>query len=343
MTFSKAQRPHTFHGILFVALFATAASYLAELPIVHHLGISPLIIGILLGIIYANTLRNHLPEVWVPGILFSMKTLLRIAIIFYGFRITFQTIAALGINGVLVGLTMVTTTFILGYFIGVKLLKLDRDTTILVAAGSSICGAAAVLATEPVLKSDPYKSAIAVGTVLIFGTIAMFLYPALYHFGLIPFTPHVMGIYIGGTLHEVAHVVAAGHAISQQTADTAVIVKMTRVMMLAPFLLLLSIWLFTSDKHPNGTNKLANITIPWFAIMFICAAGIHSLHIIPESIINFTNKLDTFGLTMAMSAMGMETQISKFKGVGLKPLYLATLLFSWLIFGGFYIVRYFYS
>jgi len=253
--FSKQNRPHTLSGILFVALFATSATFLAEFPIFSNYGISPLIIGIILGIIYANTLRNNLPKEWVPGILFSTKVLLRTAIVFYGFRLTFQNIAEVGVAGIATSALIVTLTFFIGYFVGTKLLKLDRDTTILTTAGSSICGAAAILATEPILKSEPHKSAVAVSTVVVFGTIAMFLYPFLYKAGFIDLDATGMGIYIGGTIHEVAHVVAAGNTLGAEISNNAVIVKMLRVMMIAPFLIVLSIWLAKKVQIQKAKQK----------------------------------------------------------------------------------------
>jgi uncharacterized integral membrane protein (TIGR00698 family) len=337
--FQKDNRTNTLSGILFVALFAMSAMYVAQFQIFKNLGISPLIIGIVFGMIYANTLRHSLPKEWGPGILFSTKTLLRTGIIFYGFRLTFQSIEAVGIAGIATSAIVVTTTFILGYIVGTKFLKLDRDTTILISAGSSICGAAAVLATEPVLKSEAYKSAIAVSTVVIFGSIAMFLYPFLYKAGFIPLSSQEMGIYIGGTIHEVAHVVAAGNAINQEAAQVAVVVKMIRVMMLAPFLLVLGFWLAASAKNINKKEK-TKVTIPWFAVLFIAVAGFNSFDFLPKGLVFDINAIDTFLLTMAMTALGMETSMNKFKNVGLKPIYLASILFLWLIFGGFYIVKF---
>jgi uncharacterized integral membrane protein (TIGR00698 family) len=336
--FNKDNRSNTLSGILFVALFAMSATYLAAFPIFKNLAISPLIIGIVLGIIYANTLRNKLPNEWVPGIIFSTKILLRAGIILYGFRLTFQSIEAVGIAGIFTSVTVVTLTFIIGYVVGTKFLKMDRDTTILVTAGSSICGAAAVLATEPVVNGEPYKSAIAVSTVIIFGTTAMFLYPFLYRMGYIPLSPQDMGIYIGGTIHEVAHVVAAGNAVGAETAKTAVIVKMIRVMMIAPFLLVLGFWLAKTSKDVANKQK-AKIVIPWFAVFFMVVAGFNSFDILPLHVVSDINSIDTFLLTMAMAALGMETSIDKFKKAGMKPLYLASILFIWLIFGGFYIVK----
>ncbi|NOX15838.1 MAG: YeiH family putative sulfate export transporter [Epsilonproteobacteria bacterium] len=336
--FKKENRSNTFSGILFVALFAMSATYLSAFPIFIHLAISPLIIGIVLGIIYANTLRNKLPQEWVPGIMFSTKILLRAGIILYGFRLTFQSIEAVGLAGIATSVTVVTTTFIIGYFVGTKILKLDRDTTILVTAGSSICGAAAVLATEPVVNGEPYKSAIAVSTVIIFGTTAMFLYPFLYREGYIPLSPQDMGIYIGGTIHEVAHVVAAGNAIGPETAKTAVIVKMIRVMMIAPFLLVLGFWLAKTSKNAT-TKQKTKVVIPWFAVFFMLVAGFNSFDLLPLQVVGGINSIDTFLLTMAMTALGMETSADKFKKAGMKPIYLASILFIWLIFGGFYIVK----
>ena len=328
----------TIYGILFVALFATISTQIANLEILRNLALSPLIIGIVLGILYTNTPKRYLPKRFDLGILFSTKVLLRLAIIFYGFRLTFQSIAQVGLSGIIVSILIVSLTFILGYFVGTKILKLDRDITILTSAGSSICGAAAVIATESVLKPDPYKSAIAVSTVVLFGTIAMFLYPYLYHLGILDLTPQAMGIYIGGTLHEVAHVVAAGEALGDQVAQNAVIVKMIRVMMLAPFLIVLGVFLAKSTKNKILSEK-TKITIPWFAFGFIGVAGFNSVDILSLDIVETINTVDTFILTMAMTALGLQTTVKKFKDVGMKPIYLATILFLWLIIGGYFITK----
>ena len=179
MAFSKEKRKDTISGIVFVAIFAAAATMIANLPAVESLGISPLVVGIVIGIFYANTLHNKIPAAWEGGITFSGKKILRFAIVFYGFRITFGEIVDVGMDGFLVSLIMLSTTFIIGTYVGQKFFKMDRDTSMLSASGASVCGAAAVLATEPVLKSEGHKTAIAVSMVVLFGTIAMFLYPAL--------------------------------------------------------------------------------------------------------------------------------------------------------------------
>jgi len=341
MAFSKANIKYTLNGILFVALFTIAAIQISQISFIKSLAISPLIIGIIIGMFYANTLRSHIPKEWVPGIVFSSKQLLRLAVILYGFRITFQQIAEVGVAGLAVSTIMLTSTFILGWFAGVKIFKLDRDTSVLCASGSSVCGAAAVLATEPVLNAEPYKSAVAVGTVVLFGTIAMFTYPALYKAGVFHMDPSTYGIYVGGTVHEVAQVVAAGSAIGGAAADNAVIVKMTRVMMIAPLLIILGI-LVSKGSQAVTKEKKFKVTIPWFAVWFIVVAGLNSFLSGIEGlkpIIADINQLDTFLLTMAMTALGMETSVEKFKQAGIKPVMLALLMAIWLMVGGYFVTK----
>jgi uncharacterized integral membrane protein (TIGR00698 family) len=348
MGFSKDNRANTFNGLLFVALLAMAATYMAEFSFFKQLAISPLIIGIVVGMLYGNSLRHKFVNDWHAGILFSTKTLLRAGIVFYGFRLTFQDMLQVGLTGILLSGIIVTTTFVFGYWFGTKVLKLDRDTSILISAGSAICGAAAVLATERVIKAEPYKTSIAVATVVVFGTIAMFIYPLLYKSGLLGLTEQAMGAYIGGTLHEVAHVVGAGASMNDEIANTAIIVKMLRVMLLAPFLLILSIWIASLCKQGNKANDHAKerentktaITIPWFALGFIGVVGFNSLNILPVHWVDNINQLDNFALTMAMTALGMETRFNQFKGVGFKPIYLASVLFAYLMTAG-YLVSYY--
>ena len=235
------QKGNTLHGILLITLFSCAAFYIAQFPFFQKISFSPLIIGILLGMLYANSLRNRLPETWVPGIKFCSKQILRLGIILYGFRLTLQNIVEVGGTAILIDIIIVTVTILLGCLLG-KLLKMDKETALLTSVGSAICGAAAVLGADATLKPKAYKTAVAVSTVVIFGTISMFLYPALYRSGILGLDPHAMGVYTGSTLHEVAHVVGAGNAMGGSVEDTAIIVKMIRVMLLVPVLLVLAFW-----------------------------------------------------------------------------------------------------
>lgn len=332
------KRGNMLHGILLIALFSCAAFYIGDFPFFQKLSFSPLIIGIILGMLYANSLRNRLPETWVPGILFSSKQLLRLGIILYGFRLTFQNIVEVGVPAILIDAVIVTLTITGGVFIG-RLLKMDKDVALLTAVGSGICGAAAILGAEATIRTKPYKTAVAVSTVVIFGTISMFLYPVLYRNGIVDLTPGAMGIYTGSTLHEVAHVVGAGNAMGREISDPAIIVKMIRVIMLVPALLVIG-YLAARGKGEEGKTGGRKVVIPWFAIGFLVVIGFNSLDLLPQNVVGFINNLDTFLLTMAMTALGAETSIEKFKKAGAKPFVLALVLYGWLLGGGYLLVKY---
>ncbi len=361
MSFSPANRKGTLSGIFFVAIFAAVATLIADLAPIRALGLSPLVIGIVMGIFYANTLHNQFPEAWESGITFSAKKILRFAIVFYGFRITFQQIGEVGMQGFMVSLLVLSSTMIIGIWLGTKVFKMDRDTSILTASGAAVCGAAAVLATEPVLKAEEHKAAVAVSMVVLFGTVSMFLYPVLYSTIIEPSTgflhmdPNTFGIYAGGTIHEVAQVVAVPASIpgaSEEMANSAVIVKMTRVIMIAPMLIVLGLILSYLAKKSGTTSGKLKLVIPWFAVYFVGVAGLNSLihHYtltapkeIAETIKMFIeniNIIDTFLLTMAMTALGMGTRFAKFKGLGLAPIYTAGGMFVWLVVGGFVITKF---
>ena len=347
----KGNRANTLHGILLIALFSFAAFYIAGFPIVKRLSFSPLIVGIVLGMLYANSLRNKLPETWVPGIKFCTKQLLRWGIVLYGFRLTLTEVAAVGIPAVAVDLVIVTVTIFGGVLLG-RLLKIDRDTALMTSTGSAICGAAAVLGAEPVVKCEGYKTAIAVSTVVIFGTLSMFLYPLMYRMGLLDgLTDTGVAVYTGSTLHEVAHVAGAGNAMDPTDAlgiaGTATITKMIRVMMLAPVLVVMG-FVLGRRKSSGACKEKSKIAVPWFALGFIgiiCLNsllqylfGVESVREIPLN--GAIEYADTFLLTMAMTALGTETSIDKFRQAGAKPFVLAGLLYVWLVAGGYFVTKY---
>ena len=246
----KQQTKNAIFGILFIAILSVAAWFIAEIPAVKALSFSSLIVGILLGMVYANLPEQaHVPASWGAGMKICSKTLLRTGIVLYGFRLTFQDIVAVGLPAVVIDIIVVAVTIFLGIWLG-KLLKMDKETTLLTATGSAICGAAAVLGAEAVVKPESHKTAVAVSTVVIFGTIAMFLYPIAYRAGwMVGLDEQQVGIYTGATLHEVAHVVGAGNAMaSDAIAATALIVKMVRVILLV-FVLLIMSWALGSSKQ----------------------------------------------------------------------------------------------
>jgi uncharacterized integral membrane protein (TIGR00698 family) len=323
-------------GLLLAGLLAFLAQEIAAVGWLQAHGISVLTLAIVLGIATGNTLYPYVSASSAKGIAFSKQYLLRAGIVLYGLRLTFADIAHVGVGGVIIDAVVLSSTFAIACWAGVRLFKLDRKTAMLIGAGSSICGAAAVMATEPVVDARCEQVAIAVATVVVFGTVGMFLYPLMFdlaarHF--VSVSQSAYGIYAGSTIHEVAQVVAAGRAVSESAANTAVITKMVRVMMLAPFLMALSACLCRGDD--SSTKK--RIVIPWFAVGFVGVAAFNSFDLLPHAVVATAVSIDTVLLAMAMAALGLTTHVSAIRTAGLKPLGLAAFLFGWLLMGGFLI------
>lgn len=334
-------------GIFLCGAITLLSDWLGEWRWLQQSGISTLVVAITLGMVLGNTVYPRMAHVVTPGVVFSKQKLLRLGIIFFAIHLTLQDIRAAGSAVILIDLLMVLSTFGLALLIGRFLLKMDSTTVFLIGAGSSICGAAAVLATEPIVDARAEQVTIAVSTVVVFGTLATFLYPLLYqlnqHWQLLPTSAHVFGIYAGSTIHEVAQVVAAARSFGSEGTNVAVIAKMLRVMLLPIFLLSLSVHVVRRARslHVSGnqTNSSANatlpaVTIPWFAFIFVAMVGVNSVVTVPAEMARIISSLDATMLTIAMAALGLTTHRSAFRLAGKAPIILATVLFVWLVVGG---------
>jgi len=322
-------------GLLLAAAVATAATAFARVGWLQSHGLSALTLAIALGLVAGNLLPAPALAASAEGLNLAKQRLLRAGIVLYGLRLTFQDIGHVGLAGIAIDAAVLASTFTLACMLGPRLFGLDRTTSILIGAGSSICGAAAVLATEPVVRGRAEQVAVAVATVVGFGTLAIFLYPALYHLvaAVHPLSPTAYGLWAGSTIHEVAQVVAAGHAVGDAAADTAVIAKMVRVMMLAPFLVALSAWGARGRPSTAGQPR-PPITIPWFAFGFVALAGLRSLDVLPHAALAIAGDIDLALLAVAMAALGLTTRLSAMKAAGLAPLGLGAALAAWLVLGG---------
>lgn len=317
--------------LLIMFIFVAFSMVLAEIPPFSTLKISPLIIAVILGTIYSNSTRwiiyvSHRTDV----LKISTKQILRLGIILYGFRLTFHQILEVGYKGFGIAVFIVFTTIALAILIGKKL-KLDKKLAVLIGCGSGICGAAAVLAVESVVKAGSDRTVVAVATVVIFGTLGMFLFPIIYSFGIFPFDNLDMGILVGGVLHEVAHVVGAGAGINTQVQDVAVVVKMIRVLLLVVVLIVLGLF----SKKITGEKGKQRVSVPQFALWFVAACVFNSLVELPKDVLKGIEFLDTILLSIAMVALGMNTHLKALQNVGKKPFILATILFFWLGFSGY--------
>ena len=349
----KALPRGTVHGLLFLVVLTLLVHALSLVPFLHDLRLSPMVLGTIVGMILANTVRSQFPESWDGGLKIASKQILRAGIVLYGFRLSFDTLLAVGGGAILIDVIIVAGTLILGNYLG-RALGLDKDERLLISSGSAICGAAAVLAIEPVVGAKPHKTVVAVATVVLFGTLLMFGYPLLYRAGLLDaLSPQAVGVYTGSTIHEVAHVVGAGAAMtpdiqssSVDIAGIATMTKMLRVIMLAPVLMILG-YIMRRGSADNATA--GKIQVPWFAFFFLIAIGINTLlgmgaeHIgqVPayHQLTHIIEVIDSFMLAMAMTAIGLDATFAKFRQSGAKAFLLALGLCVWLVGGGYILAR----
>ncbi|MCP1624428.1 YeiH family protein [Pseudomonas nitroreducens] len=323
--------PYYLPGALLCLGIAFGSRQLMEIPALQHLGLGSLTLAILIGLLAGNLGLARFGSIR-PGIDLSRQQLLRLGVVLYGLRLTFQDIAALGPAALIIDVLMVTSTLTAAWLIGERWLKLPRESALLIGAGSAICGAAAVMASSPVLKARAEHTAVAVATVVLFGTLAMLLHPMIYAalpnlFG----SEQAFGVFTGSTIHEVAQVVAAGRAMDPAAADAALISKMLRVLLLAPALLILGRVGCAEAAEPGTRRKLH---IPGFAVFFLLVTGLRSLGWVPESWLAPLQQLDDVMLGMAMAALGLATRLGDLRKEGPKPLLLGAGLFVFLLVGG---------
>jgi len=313
----KARSFDILPGVALTALIAGASFALHHVPGVS--AFSPMILAIVMGIAFQNLIGT--PAKAKPGVVFSLRKILRFAIILLGLQLTAWQVLEVGVKGIAIIVLTLSGTFIFTTWLG-RRLGIDRKLTELIAAGTSICGASAVIATNAVTGGRDEDVAYAVACVTVFGSIAMFVYPLLP--GLLHLSPHAYGLWAGDSIHEIAQVVAAAYQDGQQAGDFGTIAKLSRVMMLAPVVIVLG--LMASRKMTQGAAA-AKAPMPWFVLGFIALVGVNSVISIASTPRAIIVMVTAFMLSMALAAMGLETDIRKLRAKGWRPLLLGCAAF----------------
>ena len=309
----KNARP-LFPGLLLTAVLAWAARWLHGVPAIS--GISALMLAILLGMAIRNT--TGVPAAMQHGIRFSMRRLLRLAIMLLGFQISLHQIWQVGGPGFLIVLVTLVCTFLFTVWLG-RRLGVDPKVAELIAAGTSICGASAVVATNTVTEGSDEDVAYAIAIITALGTASILLYPPAATAMGMPSPAY--GLWTGASIHEIAQVIAAAFQGGSVSAQFGAISKLSRVMLLAPVVFTLGY--LASRRRAAGGNH-AKVATPWFLIGFLAMIGINSLGLLTPA---WTARLVTanqFLLAVALAAMGLETSVQKLRSAGLRPFLLGS-------------------
>jgi uncharacterized integral membrane protein (TIGR00698 family) len=298
-------------GFFISLIVAAAATFLSE-----HYGAPVMLFALLLGIAL-NFLSDD--GKCRAGIEFTARAVLRIGVALLGMRITLEQIAGLGWKPVALVVIVVVVTILVSV-VAAKALGFQRLFGMLTGGATAICGASAALALAAALPSHPQKERSTLFTVIgvsALSTLAMLLYPMIATW--FALSPQDAGIFLGATIHDVAQVVGAGYSMSTETGDTATVVKLLRVAMLLPVILCAT--LVTRMQGADPTGKRPPL-LPWFAVGFLALACINSTGWVVPAVQGFVNELSRWCLVIAISALGMKTQLRELAAIGIKPILL---------------------
>ena len=316
---------------LAIAASIAAVAFVVEYLIKNNTAgvVSPLVIAVVLGALISNL--GMLPENCRIGLGFAARNLLRLGIVLLGLQLSFSQVRELGAPGLALVIVVVAATFAGTQWLGKKM-GLSPGLSLLVATGFSICGASAIAAMRPVSDADDDDMAYAIALVTICGTLAIFLLPAIGE--IIGFSGAQFGSWVGASVHDVAQTVATAASGNDDAQDAAIVVKLTRVMLLAPLVAAVSFTRRRKISHTNITDsktqkaKLPPV-IPLFIVGFIAAISINSSFNLPSEFLSNVKWLEKSLLACALVGLGAGVDARKLRRVGTRPLALG--LISWIL------------
>ncbi|WP_022794050.1 YeiH family protein [Marinococcus halotolerans] len=298
--------PMLWPGLIFTFIAAVLSSALAEIAPFSAMG--ALVTAILLGVFWRFT--AGVPERALSGITFSSRHLLRLGIIFLGARLHLGDIYEAGFNAFFIAASGLLITLLFIYF-AAKALRIDKTLSLLTACGTAICGASAIAAIAPIVKAEQKTTTASIAIIAVVGTIFSISYTFLFPF--LGMNAYEYGVLSGGTLHEVAHAIAASEAGGTVSEDHALIIKLTRVALLIP--VALAVATLQSRKENRGSHA---IPVPWFIFGFLAVSLANTFNLLSDSAAAFMVSASYVFLGMAMAGFGMQMPAASFKTISLK-------------------------
>jgi uncharacterized integral membrane protein (TIGR00698 family) len=312
-------------GLLLSALLAALAVWLADVPWIRsHTHVSALLLVILLGMAWKSL--APVPEAALAGIRFAQRPVLRWAVAGLGFRLSLSELWKIGAPALVVVIVSTLSALVFGWWIA-RRLGISEKLGLLLGVGGAICGASAVVAADSVVQAEKRDAALALGLITLLGTIGIVIYPLLHRpLGLSDFA---YGVWDGASLHEMAQVVAAGFAVSDEAARVATVVKLARICLLAPVVLYLG-WSLRHQHREAGVAKVS--PVPWFLVLFVAFAVVNSLGVLPKPWIEALKTADLWLLCVGMAGVGLQTGFHDLRSAGMKPILASTA--QWVFLAG---------
>jgi uncharacterized integral membrane protein (TIGR00698 family) len=300
----RESRKDLIFGLIVLALMTYLAYGLAG-GIQDRLAQNPVLIAVLFGIFVGNVFG--VPQFMQPAINFTTAYLIKTAVVLIGLKVSFQVILSIGPVPVLIAIGEILSVFFAAYFFLSKIMRFDREFSILIAAGSSICGAAAVMAAASVVRAQSKLITLSVTIITLMGTFQLFLYPYLYHQGsLVGFNDQLFGYFAGAGIYEFAQVYGVGYAVSDTALSFATLVKLIKVMMLIPMILLIQHFYYGTEQEKTSRSQIKK---PWFILFFLLMVILNSTFTIHSTVKFVVSQLGTSLFLMAMVALGLKTNL----------------------------------
>ncbi len=309
-------------GLAVVAVVAVVATLLARLSS----SVSPLVAGVVLGAVVANTVP--VPDRLAPGLEFCARQVLRAGVVLLGLRLSLGDLAGLGLNGLVVVAGVVTLTFIGTQWLA-RRLGVGPDLGLLVATGYSICGASAIAAMDGVIDADEEETAYAITLVTLCGTLSIAVLPLIA--GMVDLSGAAFGTWVGGAVHDVGQVVATASHDGDRALEAATVVKLTRVVLLAPLVALVALRR-RSVVSTAGVDTKHPPLLPLFVIGFLVAILVRSSGVLGDDVLGWAGDVEKLLLTVALVALGFGVRVSKMRRLGGRPLVLG--MFAWVLVAG---------
>ena len=294
----------------------------------------PPVIAILTGILISILIPN-LPTLdykgnisFTAGTGFTSKKILQFSVVLIGFSLNLYNALELGFSSIIIMLIGFLIVFLAAYFL-TRILKLQGNTGILIGVGTSICGGSAIAAAAPVINAKDEDIAKAISTIFLFNIIAVLVFPLLG--SMAGLSDRSFGVWAGLAINDTSSVVAAGTVWSNRAGENtaltvSTIIKLTRTLMIIPVTLALAIYTARKQKNKEGSSFKLKKIFPWFVLFFIAAAVLNTFISLPQGFSSSLVQLGKFGITMAMAAIGLNTNIKKLISSGIKPLFLGGIL-----------------
>lgn len=313
-------------GLGVVAVIAVVAWIIAT----TSSSLSPLVVGVALGALVANVVP--LRPSFDVGIRFAASTILRFGVVLLGLRLSLGDLGELGARGLLVVATVVTSTFFGTRWIS-RRAGLGENFGLLIATGYSICGASAIAAVNGTVQADDDETAYAITLVTLFGSLSIFTLPVLGH--LLGFDDATFGTWVGGAVHDVGQVVATATTRSSVAVESATVVKLTRVVLLAPLVAMVAIERRRKDAAAGRTvdrDTKRPPLLPWFVIGFLAMIAIRSTGVLGSGVLDVAADAEKILLTIALVGLGLGVRVARMRSLGARPLVVG--LLSWILVAG---------